>query len=145
MACRDLVAAAVSAEQPRFLFAVVAVLRGDDSLVLVPFSQGGVRVAYTEQLSQFGDSERVDPGAVDRWLSASGTLEFDPPHTSALQEGNGSMRGGQDRAGGEGDEDGGAAEARYDCGLDSCHKTFKHDHFLAGGGGGLPAGFGEGV
>eukprot|EP00752_Nemacystus_decipiens_P015562 g13885.t1 len=106
--------------------------------------KGGVRVAYTEQLSQFGDSEGVDPGAIDRWLSASGTLEFDPPDTNALQEGNGSMRG-KDDAGEEGGEDDGGAEARYDCGLDSCHKTFKHDHFLAAGGGGLPAGFGEGV
>ena len=102
-------------------------------------------MAYTEELSQFGDSEGVDPGAVDRWISASGTLEFDPPNTNALQEGNDSTRG-QGGAGDDGDEDDGAAEeARYDCGLDSCHKTFKHDHFLAAGGSGLPAGFGEGV
>eukprot|EP00903_Cladosiphon_okamuranus_P017309 g15948.t1 len=106
--------------------------------------KGGVRVAYTEQLSQFGEAEGVDPGAVDRWLSASGTLEFDPPNTDALREGTGSMSG-PDRAGDDEDEDDGAGEARYDCGLDSCHKTFKHDHFLAAGGGGLPAGFGEGV
>lgn len=108
-------------------------------------------MAYTEQLSQFGDSEGVDPGAVDRWLAASGTLEFDPPNANALQEGSDSMLGQQRRRGaaaaddddgGEGDE---AAEARYDCGLDGCRKTFKHDHFLAAGGGGLPAGFGEGV
>lgn len=106
-----------------------------------------MRVAYTEQLSQFGDSEGVDPGAVDRWLAASGTLEFDPPNMSALQEGSDTVRGEcrpGDDGGGDGD-DNGAAEARYDCGLDNCRKTFKHDHFLAAGGGGLPAGFGEGV
>lgn len=112
-------------------------------VVCVVLAKGGVRVAYTEQLSQFGDAEGVDPGAVDRWLSASGTLQFDPPNTDALQEGNEAVRG-QDRAGDEDDEDDGAVEARYNCGLDSCYKTFKHDHFLAAGGGGLPAGFGEG-
>ncbi|CAN0223958.1 unnamed protein product [Pylaiella littoralis] len=105
--------------------------------------KGGVRVAYTEQLSQFGDSDGVEPGAVDRWLAASGTLEFDPPDINTLREGNGVLgaRGGRDES--EEDE---AAEARFDCGLDGCHKTFRHDHFLAAAGGrGLPEGFGEGV
>lgn len=103
-------------------------------------------MAYTEQLSQFGDSEGVEPGAVDRWLAASGTLEFDPPDVNALREGNG-VKGarGQDNTGGDDDDEEEAAGARYDCGLDSCHKTFKHDHFLAAGGGGLPKCFGEGV
>lgn len=107
-------------------------------------SQGGARVAYTEQLSQFGDSGGVDPGAIDRWLAASGTLDFDPPDVNALREGNGGTgrdRADQDQEEDEDDDQG--VEVRYDCGLDSCHKTFKHDHFLAAGGGGLPAGFGE--
>ncbi|CAM9815309.1 unnamed protein product [Ectocarpus sp. 6 AP-2014] len=103
--------------------------------------KGGVRMAYTEQLSQFGNSDGVDPGAVERWLVASGTLEFDPPDADALCEGGGLGMVGDD---GDGDDEE-SAEARYDCGLDGCHKTFKHDHFLAAGGGGLPKGFGEGV
>ncbi|CAM9585842.1 unnamed protein product, partial [Ectocarpus fasciculatus] len=90
----------------------------------LPHFQGGVRVAYTEQLSQFGNSDGVDPGAVERWLAASGTLEFDPPDANALSEGGGLGTGGDD---GDGDDEE-AAEVRYDCGLDGCHKTFKHDH-----------------
>lgn len=100
-------------------------------------------MAFTEQLSQFGDSGGVDPGAIDRWLTASGTLDFDPPSVNALREGEGSGRDRADREEDEDDDEG--VEVRYDCGLDSCHKTFKHDHFLAAGGGGLPAGFGEGL
>lgn len=83
----------------------------------------------------------MDAGAVERWLAASGTLEFDPVDANALSEGGGLGTGGDD---GDGDDEE-AAEVRYDCGLDGCHKTFKHDHFLAAGGGGLPKGFGEGV
>lgn len=96
-------------------------------------------MAYTDQLSQFGDSsEGADPGAIDRWLTASGTLEFDPPNPNALREGGGMGPGlGVDEDGEEVEE----IEARYDCGLDGCHKAFKHDHFLAAGGGGLPQGF----
>lgn len=117
------------------------------TLNILVCAQGGVRVAYTEQLLQFGDSEGVEPGAVDRWLAASGTLEFDPPDVNALREGNGvkGARGQEDTGDDDDGDDEGANGARYDCGLDGCHKTFKHNHFLATGGGGLPKGFGEGV
>lgn len=100
-------------------------------------------------MSQFGDSaEGVDPGAVDKWLGASGTLEFDPPRLDAFEGGDSSSRrfglgsGGGD---GEGHVDGeeGEGAARYDCGLDGCKKAFAHNHFLAAGGGGLPPGFDE--
>lgn len=108
------------------------------------FPQGGVRVAYTEEMAQFGDSQGADAGAVDRWLVASGTLEFDPPNPNALRTGGvGAVAGGglgdDDEAEG-GQED---AVARYDCGLESCRKSFKHSHFLAAGDAGLPQGFHE--
>lgn len=101
-------------------------------------------MAHTDQLSQFGhSSEGADPGAVDRWLTASGALEFDPPNTNALLEGGGVGAGPGFDADGDGEVE--EIEARYDCGLDGCHKAFKHDHFLAAGGAGLPRDFGERV
>lgn len=106
-------------------------------IFLFCLSQGGVRVAYTEALFQFGNTEGVDPGAIDRWLAASGTLELDPPSLNALREADIGNCAGDSDEGERGEDD----AARYDCGLESCHKTFAHNHFLAGGGGGLPEGF----
>lgn len=107
-------------------------------------NQGGIRVAYTEEMSQFADAEEdVDPGAVDRWLAATGTLESCPPSINALQgDGVGGGGGGGDSADGcSGRDMEGDGPERYDCGLESCCKSFPHDHFLAGGEGGLPRGF----
>lgn len=120
-------------------------------------NQGGVRVAYTEEIHQFGDLDGIDPGAIGRWLDASGALEFDPPSMSALQDmandrarsGNnlllrkskGLTDDGQDTV--ENDE----GTSRYDCGVDGCSKPFEHSHFLVNGntsggrGGGLPKDF----
>lgn len=118
---------------PLFSFACLRPLKGD------------VRVAYSEQLSQFGDAEGVDPGAVERWLAASGTLELDPPNVNALRDGVDAGRGDDDGHEDEDDSRRRKIEERYDCGLDGCSKSFAHDHFLADGGGGLPQGFGERV
>lgn len=99
-------------------------------------------------MAQFGDStEGVDVGAIDKWLVASGTLEFEPPRLDAFEGSDSSSRlvelgsRGEDGEGHDGEEDEGAA--RYDCGLDGCRKAFAHNHFLAAGGGGLPPGFNE--
>ena len=95
-------------------------------------------MAYTEGLAQFGEGDRVEPGAVQRWLEASGTLEFDPPSLDALRHSGGSA--GHDDAG---DEETDGEGGWYECGLQGCRKSFAHDHFLAAGGEGrgLPPDF----
>lgn len=100
-------------------------------------------------MAQFGNSaEGVDLGAVDKWLVASGTLEFDPPRLDAFHGGEISGRlGGLGSREGGGDDGVDREESegvpRYDCGLDGCSKSFAHNHFLATGGGALPPGFHE--
>lgn len=111
-------------------------------------TQGGVRVAYTDEMSQFGNSdEGVDPGAVDRWLVASGTLEFESPSPNVLQDiasGGDNLRNGHvnhDDDDSDASDGGDGTGRRFNCGLNGCHKPFEHSHFLADGGGGLPRGF----
>lgn len=107
--------------------------------------QGGVRLAYTEDVEQFGNGTEVESGAVERWLVASGTLDFDAPSLTALRGGLGDGVGSRPAGHGSSDEvsddEDVAGVTRYDCGVDGCHKTFEHSHFLADGRSKLPRDF----
>ncbi|CAM9429141.1 unnamed protein product [Discosporangium mesarthrocarpum] len=100
--------------------------------------KAGMRVAYTETISQFGTGAEVEPRAVDSWLEQSGVLQETPPNLD-LQRGEGCN--GINETDSTSDEEevnglewaGRGSRVAYACGLEGCSKPYAHDHVSSSG------------
>ncbi|CAM9101908.1 unnamed protein product [Choristocarpus tenellus] len=113
--------------------------------------KGGMRMAYTEEMGQFGHGKVLEPLAVNRWLEESGVLQTtacdDLDILLGKEEGisndRGESRDGSESRDGVGADQwtGRGTREAYDCGLEGCCKPYAHDHFLSSGEGSLPGEF----